>query len=76
MVAAHLLLAETALAAGDDARAVSALGKVLYLDPRNESALLRLALLTDRAGDPEAAARLRNRARRAAGAAPSAKAGR
>ncbi len=75
-LAAHLLLAETALAAGDDARAVSALGKVLYLDPRNESALLRLALLTDRAGDPEAAARLRNRARRAAGAAPSAKAGR
>lgn len=65
-VDAHLLLAETALADGQDRRAEAALDRVLYLDPHHESALLALARLRERAGDGEAAGRLRGRARRAA----------
>ena len=68
-VDARLLLAETALAAGEDRRAEGELEKALYLAPRNETALLLLARLRDGAGDREAAARLRGRAHRAARAA-------
>lgn len=64
-VEAHLLLAETALAAGQERRAEAALDRVLYLDPHHETALLRLARLRERAGDGESAGRLRGRARRA-----------
>ncbi len=65
-VDARLLLAETALGAGDARRAEVELERVLYLAPRNETALLLLARLRDRAGDREAAARLRGRAQRSA----------
>ena len=69
-VEAYLLLAETALAAGDERRAEAAFDKVLYLEPRHEGALLHLARLRERAGDGDAAGRLRGRAVRAARAVP------
>ncbi|MBK8595262.1 MAG: protein-glutamate O-methyltransferase CheR [Holophagales bacterium] len=69
-VEAYLLLAETALAAGDERRAEARFDRVLYLDPRHEGALLQLARLRERAGDGDAAGRLRGRAVRAARAIP------
>lgn len=69
-VEAHLLLAESALAAGEERRAEAAFDRVLYLDPRHEAALRQLASLRERAGDEDAASRLRARALRAARGAP------
>ncbi|MDF3058062.1 MAG: methylase of chemotaxis methyl-accepting protein [Rariglobus sp.] len=64
--AAYHLLAIIQDARGDAAAAEAAYRKVLYLNPRHEEAVLHLALLLEKRGDPEAA-RLRQRVRRPAG---------
>jgi chemotaxis protein methyltransferase WspC len=51
-------------ALGDSAGALDCYRKLLYLDPEHAEAMTHLALLTERHGDPEAAARTRERARR------------
>ena len=65
-VEAYHLLAVIEDARGDAAAAEAAYRKVIYLEPRHEEALLHLALLLEKRGDPEAV-RLRQRARRPAG---------
>ena len=64
--AAYHLLAVVQDARGDAAGAEAAYRKVLYLDPKHEEAVMHLALLLEKRGDPEAA-RLRQRVRRVAG---------
>jgi len=51
-------------ARGDFEGALDCYRKLLYLDPEHVEAMAHLALLTERQGDPEAAARARERARR------------
>jgi chemotaxis protein methyltransferase WspC len=58
-------------AAGDRRRAEECFHKTIYLDPGHDEALLALALLAERRGDPAAAAGFRRRAHRA-GRPPSA----
>ena len=53
-------------AAGDRRRAEDCLHKTVYLDPNHAEALLALALLAERRGDRDAAARFRRRARNTA----------
>jgi chemotaxis protein methyltransferase WspC len=48
----------------DSAGALDCYRKLLYLDPEHVEAMTHLALLTERRGDPDAAARTRERARR------------
>jgi Tfp pilus assembly protein PilF len=54
-----------AQAQGDDERAEQCLGKAVFLDARDDEALLALALIARKRGDLEAAARFRRRAERA-----------
>jgi chemotaxis protein methyltransferase WspC len=52
-------------AAGRRSEAEANFGKAIYLDPQHDEALLALALLAERRGDPAAAAGYRRRAERA-----------
>jgi chemotaxis protein methyltransferase WspC len=61
---AYFLLGMLKQAEGDGRRAEEYLQKTIYLDPRHDEALLALALLADRRGDPIAAAGYRRRAER------------
>jgi chemotaxis protein methyltransferase WspC len=66
--AAHALLGIVRAAQGRDREAAEHLRRALYLEPAREEALVHLALVLERRGDAAAAARLRQRARRAEGA--------
>ena len=63
---AYYLMGMICQAAGDRRRAEDCFHKTVYLDPKHEDALLALALLAERRGDRDAAARFRRRARHAA----------
>jgi chemotaxis protein methyltransferase WspC len=60
---AHALLGTVRAAQSRDGEAVEHLRRALYLAPRHEQALLHLAMLLERRGERQAAARLRARAR-------------
>jgi len=62
---AYFLLGTIDAALGDQPSAEQRYRRVLYLNPEHEEALVYLALLTEAHGDMVAAARLRDRARRA-----------
>jgi chemotaxis protein methyltransferase WspC len=66
---AHYLLGLVHDAMGNANHAEECYRKVLYLKPDHVEALMHLALSSERRGDPGAARRLRERARRATGAA-------
>lgn len=68
--AAHALLGVIRAAQGRDDEAAACLRRALYLDPEHEDALVHLAVILERRGDPAAAARVRGRARRRTTAAP------
>ncbi len=61
---AYHLLGTIHQAQGDPTRAEDCFRKTVYLDPHHELALLSLALLAERKGDPTAAAGFRRRAKR------------
>lgn len=61
-IALSELRGSVALARGEDALAERSWREVLYLDPGHVEALLQLAVLADRRGDPDLAARYRLRA--------------
>lgn len=61
----YSLLGSIELSTGRLAKAEDAFQKVLYIDPHHETALLQLAIVCDRLGHGEQAARFRRRAARA-----------
>lgn len=61
---AYCLMGMICQAAGDRGRAEDCFQKTVYLDPAHDEALLALALLAERRGDPVAAAGFRRRAER------------
>ena len=61
---AYCLLGMICQAVGDRRRAEDCFQKTVYLDPTHDEALLALALLAERRGDPSAAAGFRRRAER------------
>ncbi|MEY4534615.1 MAG: hypothetical protein RLZZ246_933 [Planctomycetota bacterium] len=65
-VDAIFVRAEAALAAGEDAHALTLLEQVVYLAPQHDLAMLALASVCDRMGRAEDAARWQARAKRAA----------
>jgi len=60
----YYLLGVVQDATGNEQAADQCYRKVLYLDPNHDEALWQLSLLTERRGNPEAAALLQERARR------------
>jgi chemotaxis protein methyltransferase WspC len=63
--AAFYLLGLVADATGNDRQAAECYHKAIYLDPHHAEALIHLALLSEKHGDPATARRLRMRSQRA-----------